>query len=394
MKTIVLLFGLALLWPVLVSATTETNPAADAAWAELQEPGLFEYREPPNFTTLSRRERLLRVEAQAQLLREKGMAFMAAYPTDPRRWRVGFRLLERVPLFIMGFGPNFDTDLRDIVIDIAAATAWRQTLKKLASTMDAAPDLPPDLREPLDFYRLRQLIAPPSGLGIPPESDWSAVAPAVMAFAQKYPEHPRLQMTVRNIMYRFEARSRPFESLQAWREFVAVPHAPLAEMAREKVRALSAIAGEIDLRFTALDGREVDLRQLRGKVVLIDFWATWCGPCLAEMPNVKKVYAAFRDHGFEVIGVSCDFAPENSGKYRTTAAKTGSEVMEFCRLNDMPWPQYYDGHKHNEGGNLLAQRFAVTGIPATFLIDQTGQVVALNLKGEKLDAEVRRLLKL
>lgn len=260
--------------------------------------------------------------------------------------------------------------------------------------MDAAPDLPPDLREALDFYRIQKLVAPFDLIDGPQTPDWNAVGPAVMAFARKYPEHPKLQMVINGAMYVFEAKSSPSQSLLAWQWFVDVPNGPLAEMAREKVRTFNAITGEIDLQFTAVDGREVDLKKLRGKVVLVDFWATWCGPCMAEMPNVKKIYAAYHDKGLEIVGISCDYAPDQAGRYPAASARTGPQVLEFVKQNGMPWPEYYDGKKHNEGGNLLARRFAITGIPASFLIDQNGQVVALNLRGEALEKEVKRLLKL
>jgi hypothetical protein len=100
--------------------------------------------------------------------------------------------------------------------------------------------------------------------------------------------------------------------------------------------------------------------------------------------GVRVGYAAYRDQGFEIIGISCDVAPEHASKAITKAARTGPQVLEFCVKNDMPWQQYYEGRTHNTGGNYLAARFGVTGIPAAFLLDQSGDVVAMNLRGEKL----------
>jgi thiol-disulfide isomerase/thioredoxin len=111
----------------------------------------------------------------------------------------------------------------------------------------------------------------------------------------------------------------------------------------------------LSLAFTATDGRAVDLSQMAGKVVLIDFWATWCGPCLAEIPNVKKAYNELHEKGFEIIGVSFDNDIET--------------MKKFVAVNEMPWPQYCDG-----GGwkSAINKDFAINAIPTMYLVDKNG----------------------
>ena len=126
--------------------------------------------------------------------------------------------------------------------------------------------------------------------------------------------------------------------------------------ANGSLNRLNSFNNLASLQFTAVDGRKVDTAKMKGEVVLVDFWATDCGPCVAELPGVKAAYDKFHDQGFEVIGISCD----------TDKAK----LERFLKEKGYPWPQYFDGKQQEE--NKFTQQFGIDGIPHMFLLDKNG----------------------
>lgn len=138
---------------------------------------------------------------------------------------------------------------------------------------------------------------------------------------------------------------------------------------------LPGVGDEMKIAFTDLAGKEVDLAKMTDKVVLVDFWATWCGPCVAEMPNVIAAYDKYKAKGFEVIGISLD--------------EDKAAVEKFVADNKMTWSQYFDGKGWE---NELAQHFGISGIPATFLVGKSGKIIASNLRGEELEAAIEKAL--
>jgi thiol-disulfide isomerase/thioredoxin len=141
-----------------------------------------------------------------------------------------------------------------------------------------------------------------------------------------------------------------------------------------RMKTLGMIGKPVEIKFTAIDGGKIDLGSLKGKVVLIDFWATWCVPCVQAFPNVKKIYDKYHDQGFEIIGISLD--------------EKENELKKFVKEKNVPWPQYFDGKMWE---NEISSRFGVDSIPAMWLVDKDGNVATLKAR-EDLEQNVKTLL--
>ncbi|MDR2674636.1 MAG: TlpA family protein disulfide reductase [Opitutaceae bacterium] len=145
------------------------------------------------------------------------------------------------------------------------------------------------------------------------------------------------------------------------------------QKAAEARRALLT-PGALFPDFTVKDtgGNALSPGNYKGKVVLIDFWATWCEPCVAEIPHVQAAYQKYHDKGFEVIGISLD--------------QDAATLVKYVTGKKMPWPQHWD-----DGGEL-AMRYGVMRFPTTFLLDGEGKIVATDLRGPDLEKHLEKLL--
>ena len=128
--------------------------------------------------------------------------------------------------------------------------------------------------------------------------------------------------------------------------------------------------------FIDTEGRQWTAADLEGHVVLLDFWATWCAPCRAEFPHLRRLKERFGEHGLVLVGVALD----TTGRRR---------LRSFLLRHDLTWPQV---HARRGFEGELAVRFGIEAVPATVLIDREGRVVAHNLRGRALEATVETLL--
>jgi len=155
----------------------------------------------------------------------------------------------------------------------------------------------------------------------------------------------------------------------------------MTEFARSNLQDIDVqkklAVGESPLPFevTSITGEKLSPERYKGKVLLIDFWATWCQPCIADMPHVKKVYDKYREKGFEIVGISLD--------------RNRSSLDNYIESNSIRWPQYFDGKYWN---NDIAQQYGVRSIPATFLIDREGKIRYKSLRGKQLEVAVEKLV--
>jgi peroxiredoxin len=144
----------------------------------------------------------------------------------------------------------------------------------------------------------------------------------------------------------------------------------------DKMKKLNIGSLAPEIKLNSPEGKEIALSSLRGKIVLVDFWASWCGPCRKENPNVRKIYADYHSKGFEVFSVSLD-----KDKSAWTKA-IADDKLTWTHVSDLGYWQ-----------SSVVPLYDIKGIPMTVLLDKEGKIVAKNLRGEQLAAKVAELLK-
>jgi thiol-disulfide isomerase/thioredoxin len=241
---------------------------------------------------------------------------------------------------------------------------------ELADVMGKTKD--PKLKAHAAFYKT--ILEVQSDAGGPEE-----ILKKVETFVQLAPQDERGAMLLFSVAGELD---EPARQAEIYRRIIKdYPDNPRAEAARGSLKTLESVGKPFALEFIdAISGAAISIKDLRGKVVVIDFWATWCGPCVQEMPTMKELYSKYHGQGVEFIGVSLDEPKEDGGL---------DKLKTFVARSAIKWPQYYQGKGWE---SEFSRSWGINSIPALFVVDQDGNLFSTSARG-RLEETIDRLLK-
>jgi thiol-disulfide isomerase/thioredoxin len=334
------------------ASTSNAEDAAGSAWVQLQALNTQAHAPVPIGTNA--------VEFYAgreKALHESAAAFAKRFPNDAHKpqamlWKIQTTDFpdpadQRIALLLQN-----EMDAAPIVADRALPANFRFEVNStiLAQWLDR-----PDLIKPDQAATLEDQIA------------------ALVRTNPKEPAIVSFQLARADLMLRFDHG----KGIAFLRELTNAADQNLANAAKARMAREEIIGRPVSLQFTATDGSSVDMSELRGKVVLVDFWASWCPDCVREMPTVRQIYQKYRDRGLTIIGISLD--------------KDEQALANFVARKLIPWPEYFDGKGWE---NDFATKYGVHAIPELWLINQRGELVSTDVSVEKLEQKVEQLLSL
>jgi peroxiredoxin len=175
-----------------------------------------------------------------------------------------------------------------------------------------------------------------------------------------------------------EGRILTKEEIQARKRRLETKAKTLGNVARAKLYEIQKVSiGKLapDITATGVDGKSFKLSDYRGKVVFLVFWATWCGPCMANVPHERAIANKFKDKPFTIVGVNCD--------------QTRQKANDAIKNEMMTWPNFFDGES---GSGPIAEIYRIQKFPSTFLIDKNGVIRNKDLYGDEIEKEIEKLL--
>jgi len=262
--------------------------------------------------------------------------FETRYPKDPRRWDARLVSLKYNSMLASAESQQPDT------------SKIESSLKEIAAAPDASHDAKVEAR--INLIGMHVDAAGQDTLA--PDVDAE-----IVAFLHDFPNEPD-DAPLQRMRLESLQKSDPDKAAKFLDTLLKDPNPAVAAMAQSQVQMRDLMKKPFDLQFTATDGTKVDMKNLRGKVVVIDFWATWCAPCMESLPDEVKLYNQFHKKGLEIIGISLD--------------QDKSLLDAVTKSQGVAWPQYFDGKGPN---NDIATRYGIETIPRVFLVDQKGMVV-------------------
>jgi thiol-disulfide isomerase/thioredoxin len=257
-----------------------------------------------------------------------------------------------------------------------AALTGMSTAKELTSELNEvlASTESEELKKEAHYWKAR--------IGIVAARGDSAKVQAVDEFIALDPKDARGAELLATLMSRYVATPDTKQALakRLAAEYPASSGSDSGSEPRSGAESPTAAVGKpFVLQFVdAVSGAPVSTERLKGKVLVVDFWATWCGPCVAEMPRMKQLYAEFRNKGVQFIGVSLDQSGDGYDK-----------LVAFVEENGIAWPQYFQGNGWN---SEFSKSWGIRAIPAVFVVDQEGKVYSDKARG-KLETILPELLK-
>jgi len=336
---------------------------------------------------------------------DKAFAIYKTYKNDPRHWNAVPYLFNYQPwttLVIVGTPEAIDETLLKSYDDPVGEKEYESRLAKIDADMDAATDVPADVREGKATRDLQKKLDNPKE-SIDKKQTFAPDLTALRAAVDTYlADYPHSQWDARDIFLSYvhlERQLRGTPEVEILKTFAQSPNSGVRDYTKRRLAFLDIAAKPVEMKFTAADGREVDLAKLRGKVVLISFWATWCGCCTPEHPPMKALYSKYHDKGLEIIGIALEDAelspkdtPEQTEKKLADAKKA---LLDFVEKEQMPWPQYFDGKGFKTD---YPKKYDIPGVPTMFLLGKDG-VIALegasmetNKSSEEIEEKVKHLL--